>query len=757
MASGPAHLLNAQGLKRVIWIEGFLSPRSEEQKVKERLFAVIVLVSLICACAGNGQTTSTPGASPVARATATPEAATPYVSTSAPAVTDVLPSPTATASAEPTPTTILVPTPGTRPAGGLIAFTSERDGNGEIYVMNADGRDQRRLTDDPAYDAWPTWSPDGTRIAFVSTRSGNADIFVMELNGAEQGSGNLQQLTDDQEEDIWPEWSPDGTRIAFPSRRDGNFEIYVMDADGTNLQRLTNSPGSDDFPAWSPDSARIVFSRTGTDRGTYIINADGSNEQKVLDFAVLEPAWSPDGTQIAFGSDHEGYRAIYVMDVEGTEQGSGNLQRLSDTKAGENCPSWSPDGRQIVFASWRDGDGEIYVMDLDGAEQGSGSVQKLTDNRFADEFPTWQPASVAGDRSSTWIRTFEGPNYGTFSDIVLTGDGRILAVGATNYLHFPPYSGDALLMKLTLEGDVLWERTWGGDGYEHAWSVAPAGDGGYYVFGETDSYGAGGRDLFLLKISEDGTESWFRTYGGSGREWPFGMLPLSNEDLLIYGDTESVEHATENQYAIRVGTEGDVIWEYTVESPNDEMVIDVVETTEEDLVLAVVTGQDAELVRMDAAGNVQWTKRYELPGWQFASQIAQVDDDGFFLAGFAMSSGSRQQADTWLARCTATGELEWETSFGNSSFDDYAQSLIELDDGTYLIGGIGNGMLLSHVDQDGNVLWQRSLVGEVVYGAEALIELPDGGYLIAGLIQITNGRSYDAILLRTDAEGWVAE
>lgn len=368
-----------------------------------------------------------------------------------------------------------------------------------------------------------------------------------------------------------------------------------------------------------------------------------------------------------------------------------------------------------------------------------------------------QPTATAGGSSNTWIRAFEGPNYGTFSDIVLTEDGSILAVGATNYLHFPPYSGDALFVKLTLKGDVLWERTWGGDGYEHAWSVAPAGDGGYYVFGETDSFGAGGRDLFLLKIAEDGTESWFRTYGGSGREWPFGMLPLSNGDLMIYGYTESVEGRTENQYAIRAGTEGDVVWQYTTDSPDDELVIDAVETAEEDLVLAVVTGQDAELVRLDAAGNVRWTKRYELPGWQFASQIIQVDDEGFLLAGFAMSSGSRQQADTWLARCTAAGELEWETSFGDPDSDDYAQSLIELDDGTYLIGGIGNGMLLSRIDQDGNILWRRALVGETVYGAEALVELPDGGVLVAGLIQIVNGRSYDAILLRTDAEGWVGE
>ncbi|MBU1880114.1 MAG: PQQ-binding-like beta-propeller repeat protein, partial [Chloroflexi bacterium] len=366
--------------------------------------------------------------------------------------------------------------------------------------------------------------------------------------------------------------------------------------------------------------------------------------------------------------------------------------------------------------------------------------------------PSVTPETSPGDRG-TWVIMFEGPDYGAFLGIVLTEDGNVLAVGATNHLHVPPYSGDALLMKLTLEGDVLWERTWGGEGYEQALSVVLADDGGYYVFGETDSHGAGDRDFFLLKITADGIEEWFKTYGQARREWPYGMIRLSNGDLLIHGFTTS-PGSGRDQYAVRVRPDGEVIWEYTTAIPGEELVLDALETAEGDLVLAVSIAEDGALVKLDANGNVLWTQRYELAGWQYASQIAQTDDGGFLLAGFSMSS---RQADTWLARCTTTGELEWQTSFGESGRDDYGTSLIRLEDGTYLIGGIGNGVLLSRVDQDGNVLWRRSLVGKTVYGSMALIELADGGYLVAGLIQITNGRSYDAIILRTDAEGQVGE
>jgi outer membrane protein assembly factor BamB len=234
------------------------------------------------------------------------------------------------------------------------------------------------------------------------------------------------------------------------------------------------------------------------------------------------------------------------------------------------------------------------------------------------------------------------------------------------------------------------------------------------------------------------------------------MLRLSNGDLLIYGFTDPLTGSGRDPYALRLGPEGEVIWEYIGEGPEEEFILSALETTAGDLVLVVGVEEDGKLVKLDAKGSLQWSQRYELAGWQFASQVAQLDDGGFLLAGFSMRS-SPQQADTWLARCTPTGELTWETSFGDPAYDDYANSLLRLQDGTYLIGAIANGVLLSRVDADGNVLWRRSLLGSTVHGASALLELERGGYLVAGLIQLVNGRSYDAILLRTDAEGQVEE
>ena len=210
-------------------------------------------------------------------------------------------------------------------AQAQIAFVSKRDGNYEIYVMGTDGGNPRRLTNNPSDDWSPSWSPDGKRIAFVSDRDGHvhpirgrvaAEIYVMDADG-----GNQQRLTNNPSDDWSPSWSPDGKRIVFESDRDNdrnhNIEIYVMDADGGNLQRLTNNLTEDEDPAWSPDGERIAFSarREGhvvhnldITYEIYVMDTDGGNQQRLTENRNNDwhPVWSPDGKRIAFAADRKG-------------------------------------------------------------------------------------------------------------------------------------------------------------------------------------------------------------------------------------------------------------------------------------------------------------------------------------------------------------------------------------------------------------------------------------------------------------------
>jgi Tol biopolymer transport system component len=254
--------------------------------------------------------------------------------------------------------------PSWSPDGGSIAFTSFRNGRGDIYVMDTRGGDQRRLTSDPTHDDLPAWSPDGSRISFVSDRDGNMEVYVMNADGS-----NQTRLTFTPGADYTPTWSPDGKRIAWRSDRDGNAEIYSMNADGSGQTRLTNNSGSDHSPAWGPDGriAWVSTRDTGAKTSLYLMNADGSGVHRVTTgfWNELRPAWSPDGSLIAFQADRDppvGNQDIYVVSPDGS-----GMRRLTRYPGKDDFPAWSPDGKTIAFARGPSPlTHEIYSMRADG-------------------------------------------------------------------------------------------------------------------------------------------------------------------------------------------------------------------------------------------------------------------------------------------------------------------------------------------------------------------------------------------------------
>jgi hypothetical protein len=314
-----------------------------------------------------------------------------------------------------------------------IAFTSTREGNQEIYVMNADGSNQTRLTNNAALDNDPSFSPDGTRIAFTSNRDGGADIYVMNADGS-----NQTNLTNNGVVDAQPTFSPDGSKIAFTSTRDGNTEIYVMNADGSNQTRLTNNAASDVEPSFSPDGSRITFrsSRDGNQE-IYVMNADGTNQTNLTNNASLDvqPTFSPDGSRIAFISDRDGNIEIYVMNADGTNQ-----TNLTNNPPVNFEPTFSPDGSKIAFTSFRDGAAEIYVMNADGTGQ-----TRLTNNGVIDFQPSWGGQADAdgdgvGDACETapTVTVMDAPAATQYSDVVTlssttTSNGSPVTAGTVEF------------------------------------------------------------------------------------------------------------------------------------------------------------------------------------------------------------------------------------------------------------------------------------------------------------------------------------
>jgi Tol biopolymer transport system component len=235
---------------------------------------------------------------------------------------------------------LLDQSPALSPNGSTIVWANRRDAFFEfenIWVMPVSGASRVQLTlDAGVIDAHPAWSFDGSRIAFMSTRDLHSlpegrELYVMNADGSGQARVTNNLFWDDT-----PNWSPDA-RIAFRSIRSGESDIYVINPDGTNEVRLTTT-GNNGSPSWSPDGQRIAFvsSRDGNDE-IYVMRADGSSHTRLtLTPAVEEtPTWSPDGSQIAFGSNREGGFQIDVMNADGSQQ-----ERITSLPTPSVGPRW---------------------------------------------------------------------------------------------------------------------------------------------------------------------------------------------------------------------------------------------------------------------------------------------------------------------------------------------------------------------------------------------------------------------------------
>ncbi len=266
----------------------------------------------------------------------------------------------------------------------IFAFASDRSGAGDIFVLSQAG-DIQNLTNHPAADWDPAWSADGTQLAFTSHRNGNSEIWLVDML---KPDSPIQNLTNHTGWDYSPAWSPNGQRLAFISERDGDPELYLQNIESDTALQLTFNEGMDRMPIWSPDGKLIAFAavRNGIEK-IHVIRPDGTDEKIVTPhpLAGTSPAWSPDSQKLAFiGWDEKNRAGIYIIGPEVDD-----LERIYQGDSWLGSLSWSADGEWLTFTSWYSGNHELYTLPLTGEHP-----TRITINQAWDDFLVINPKAI---------------------------------------------------------------------------------------------------------------------------------------------------------------------------------------------------------------------------------------------------------------------------------------------------------------------------------------------------------------------------
>jgi Tol biopolymer transport system component len=271
-----------------------------------------------------------------------------------------------------------------RLAGNSPVLSSEKISfitGGEIYIMDPDGGNKTRVTNNSTGEQNPIISPDGSKILFHDAREFPYEIYLINPDG----TGEIR-LTNAPGDKHPASWSPDGSKIAYDNYNEGHGNIFTIEVNNpNNIIRLTNNNSfNDNFPTWSPDGSRMAFVSDRDGAGdVYVMNitdsdqdGNGDNIQRLptIDTQAYFTNWSPDGSKITFAAFDGSKFQIYILDANGD-----NLTLISDGSSDDRSPSWSPDSSKIAFSRF----GGIYIMDADG-----GNVHQITTNGY-NELPRW--------------------------------------------------------------------------------------------------------------------------------------------------------------------------------------------------------------------------------------------------------------------------------------------------------------------------------------------------------------------------------
>jgi hypothetical protein len=359
-----------------------------------------------------------------------------------------------------------------------------------------------------------------------------------------------------------------------------------------------------------------------------------------------------------------------------------------------------------------------------------------------------------------WEKTFGGSDSAWGRSVQQTSDGGYIIAGETS---FGAGLSNVYLIKTDSGGKQEWQKTIGGSYSEYGLSVKQTGDGGYIIAGWTTSFGAGDADVYLIKTDSAGNLLWQRTFGGNSEDIGYSVQQTFDGGYIIAGKTYSFGAGFTDVYLIKTDSAGNLMWQKTFGGSDEDIGISVLQTTDGGYIIVGYTESFAEgyygdvyLIKTDPNGDLLWQKTFGGNGLDGGDSIQRTIDGGYIIVGTTASVGAWDY-DVYLIKTDLEGNLQWQKTFGGGE-NEFGESVQQTSDGGYIIAGSTvdvnkerSDVYLVKTDSAGNLQWQKTFGGSDDDYGYSVQQTTDGGYIVAGTTY-SFGTGGDVYLIKLSAE-----
>lgn len=366
-----------------------------------------------------------------------------------------------------------------------------------------------------------------------------------------------------------------------------------------------------------------------------------------------------------------------------------------------------------------------------------------------------------GQSSASWAKAYGGVSRDVAHSVQKTSDGGFIVAGETYSLG--AVNSDEWVLKIDANGNIQWQKVYGGIGYDIARSIQQTADGGYIVAGETSSFGAD-TEVWILKLDGSGSIQWQNRYGGAGVDVAYSIQQTSDGGYIAVGETTSFGAGGADAFVFKLKSDGSIDWQKSYGGTNDDRARSIQQTLDDGFIVAGETdsfgGGDLDIwvLKLDGQGAVVWQKSYGGNDDDVANSVQQTSDGGYIVAGGTTPTGSTVN-DVFLLRLDASGGVVWQKTYGGVN-DDVAYSSQQTSDGGYIVAGrsssFGNifgDIWVLKIEPNGDIDWQKTYGGNESNSANAIQQLSDGRYIVAGETSYFGAGEADVCVLKLEGNG----